>query len=112
MQQTTLLHLSGIVGLKIAVENTLVKGRFIELYTSTDWLLFADTRTCPMLKEHATDYFDAWAKDVLAHELSKKLKESQRLMEELMLATFNNTHTVDNDLRVKNLSVNELRVQQ
>ena len=45
------------------------------------------------------------------NELSKKLEESPRLTEELMLVIFFNSHIVDHALGVNQISVNELRFE-
>ncbi|KAL7536735.1 hypothetical protein ACHAXR_007371 [Thalassiosira sp. AJA248-18] len=51
-----------------------------------DWLLFADAKTCPLLKEYAISFFVTRADDLLSLESSKKVKDSPELMEELMIA--------------------------
>mmetsp|Transcript_12408 Transcript_12408/g.26920 ORF Transcript_12408/g.26920 Transcript_12408/m.26920 type:complete len:222 (+) Transcript_12408:1377-2042(+) len=101
----------GIIGLKLAVENALVEGRVIDLHNFTAWMVFADARTCPLLKEYAVSYFIGRAKDVLAHESSKNLKDSPRLMEELMTAMFIDSDTLDHEDGASKMSVNELRVK-
>ena len=45
------------------------------------------------------------------NELSKKLEESPRLIEELMLVIFFNSHIVDHALGANQMSVNELRFE-
>ena len=46
-----------------------------------------------------------------SNELSKKLEESTRLIEELMLVIFFNSHLVDHALGANQMSVNELRFE-
>lgn len=98
----------GIVGLKVAVENTLVASCVINLSNVADYLLFADAKTCPLLKEYATSFFVARAKDILNSEYSEKLKESPKLLQELILATAENS---DNGVHSYHtgVSVSELR---
>ena len=76
----------GIVSLKLAVETALVERCILNLDNVVDWLLFADAKTCPLLMEHATNYMAVMIKDILSHESSEKLKESPKLMADLMLA--------------------------
>lgn len=70
---------------------------------------FADAKTCPLLKEYAMSYFVASGRDVLKTESYKNLRESPRLMEEIMLAS------MDVDERYQGtdgmLSVDELRAK-
>ena len=47
----------GVPGPKMAVESTLVQALILRNNNVTDWLLFADAMTCPLLKEHAMSYF-------------------------------------------------------
>lgn len=102
----------GIVGLKMAVETTLVECLEIRGFNVVDWLLFADAKTCPLIKEYATSLFTVRAKDLLASNESSKLKESPALMQELFMAT---SETCDSDERfggtATKMTVNELRVE-
>ena len=77
--------LYGIVGLKVAVEHILVDQRVIHLNNVVEWLMYAEARTCPLLKEYAMTYFTGRVKDILAHESYQILKELPDLMKELML---------------------------
>ena len=98
----------GVVGLKLAVETALVERHILSFETFVDWILFADAKMCPLLKEYATNYFSSRVKDILNSKKSEKLKESPKLMSELMLAA-----TADpNDCFVQQtsrMSVDELR---
>lgn len=100
----------GVAGLKLAVETTLVELRVVHVDNAASWLLFADAKTCPLLKEYAISYFAARAKDMLAHESFKKLKKSPALMEECMIAMAKdlNNDCVDD---TENISVDRLRKQ-
>ena len=63
----------GVVGLKLAMETALVDGLVINLNNVVDWILFADAKTCPLLKEYATSYFSAVAKDIFKDKESKAI---------------------------------------
>ncbi|KAL7457998.1 hypothetical protein ACHAWC_009886 [Mediolabrus comicus] len=76
-----------LVGLKHAAESYLVRTCVINIDNVVEWMQFADAKTCPLLKEYAMSYFVARGRDVLKTESYKNLRESPRLMEEIMLAT-------------------------
>lgn len=76
----------GVINLKLAVETALVELLVITMRNVVDWLLFADAKTCPLLKEYATSFFVTRAVDLLSLESSTKLKEAPELYEELMIA--------------------------
>mmetsp|Transcript_27963 Transcript_27963/g.52266 ORF Transcript_27963/g.52266 Transcript_27963/m.52266 type:complete len:387 (-) Transcript_27963:223-1383(-) len=97
-----------IVSLKMAVEKTLVEQQVINLRNVADWLVFADSTTCALLKEHALAYFKCRAKDVLAHKSSADLKESPQLLQEVILAMSSNLPDASFDQNSK-MSVDELR---
>lgn len=100
----------GIVGLKLAVERALVESLVIDSSTVAKWLIFADSKNCPLLKEQATAYFVSRSKDILNHESSKELKESPKLLTELMREIYE-TANIDSrfDNSGRNMSVDELR---
>ncbi|KAL7539388.1 hypothetical protein ACHAXR_009239 [Thalassiosira sp. AJA248-18] len=75
------------------------------MHNVVDWILFADAKTCALLKEHAKCYFAARVNDVLAQEESKKLEESPRLWREIMVDISRDPSDCFGD----NLSVDELR---
>ena len=97
----------GIIGLKLAVETALVERCVITIDNVVDWILFADAKTCPLLKEYATNYFVAHATDVLNSDSSKKLKESPQLLSELLLAS--NSPKNDCFEQTRRMSVDQLR---
>ena len=98
-----------MVGLKLAVETALVELRVLNVENVVEWILFADARTCPLLKEYATAYFAGRVKDVLAHESSKGLDESPKLTRELMLAICNDPNNCIDD--TSKMTVDELRMR-
>ncbi|KAL9187201.1 hypothetical protein ACHAXT_010921 [Thalassiosira profunda] len=99
-----------IVGLKLAVEGSLVKQRIMDVKNVAEWLVFADSKTCPMLKEYALSYFTCRVKDVLAHKSSANLKESPELLQEAMLA-MSSHFTKDHFTEADKMSVGELRAK-
>jgi len=48
-----------VVGVKIATENALVHNRVINVDDVAEWIHFAHSKTCPLLKEYALSYFVA-----------------------------------------------------
>eukprot|EP00571_Detonula_confervacea_P004873 CAMPEP_0172318904 /NCGR_PEP_ID=MMETSP1058-20130122/36180_1 /TAXON_ID=83371 /ORGANISM="Detonula confervacea, Strain CCMP 353" /LENGTH=349 /DNA_ID=CAMNT_0013033827 /DNA_START=101 /DNA_END=1147 /DNA_ORIENTATION=+ len=102
-----------LVGLKLAVERALVESMVIHSGNFSDWLIFADAKNCPLLKEYAISYFVARSEDVLNSETSsKQLNESPKLLKELMKEI---SKISKNDTRYsnteRNMSVNELRTK-
>lgn len=98
-----------MVGLKIAVETTLVELRILNVENVINWILFASARTCPLLKEYATEYLSGRVKGVLAHDSSKKLMDTPILMKESMIEISNDpTNCIDSTGR---MTVNELRTK-
>ena len=73
-------------GLKMAAEAVLVEQEVVDVSNVVDYILFAHSKTCPLLKEYAISYFTSRAKDVFASESSAKLKESAELMQDIILA--------------------------
>ena len=47
------------------METTLVKSLVITMRNAIDWLLFAEAKVCPLLKEYAISYFVTRADDLL-----------------------------------------------
>lgn len=46
-----------VIGLKLAVETYLVQSRILNKHNVADYLVFADAKMCPLLKEYATSFF-------------------------------------------------------
>lgn len=80
--------------LKISVENILVGRRTVNKENVSDWILFAESHSCPLMKEYAVSYLALHAKEVLASEHSKRLRESAELLSEIIVLT-NNTNADD-----------------
>mmetsp|Transcript_12300 Transcript_12300/g.30077 ORF Transcript_12300/g.30077 Transcript_12300/m.30077 type:complete len:396 (+) Transcript_12300:214-1401(+) len=99
----------GIVGLKLSVETALVDRCIINLDNAVDWLLFADAKNCPLLKEAATNYCAGMVKDVLNSKASEQLKQSPRLLSELLLAVSNDSNDCFDE--TSQMSVNDLRAK-
>lgn len=103
-----------VPGLKLAVEMTLVKSLTLTRASVADWLMFADAKDCPLLKEYVTSYIVARATDFMFmnSEWTKKLSDAPRLMHELMLEM---SMRLNNDSRFdstgRSMSVSELRTK-
>ena len=92
-----------LVGLKMFVENTLVSERVLTVENVAEYILFADAKCCPLLKEYAFAFFSVHSKQVLKLETSKCLKESGELLSEIILSM--NPGNGEEDIS----TVNELR---
>lgn len=95
-----------VTGLKVAVELGIVQKQLMTVDNVSEWLIFAEAKTCPLLKEHATSYILARASDVMKSEHSKELKESPELMEHLFKSQINNDDCFS---EYEKMSVSELR---
>lgn len=73
-----------LVELKMVVENMLVQECVITKENVSDYIVFADSKCCPLLKEYALSYFVLHYKDVLKKEDSKILCESRELLSEII----------------------------
>ena len=100
----------GISGLKLAVETVLVESLVITKGNVADWLIFADAKICPLLKEQAVAYFVSRPEDILNSDSSKQLKESPKLLTELMLEVSKSSNG-DRFVDSKYQLVDELRRQ-
>lgn len=112
----------GLESLKLTVENTMVESLVIDTEDEfVDFLLFADSKTCPLLKEYAISYFVARAQDIMQSDSWKKLDKCIELKEELMVemskctqkrdARFNNTpKSMGIDCLRKNLAKRKLDI--
>ena len=94
----------------MAVETELVRNLVITAKNVTDYLIFAESKTCSLLKEVALSCFVARATDLLNSGTQEKLSESPNLMVELMkeMSKRNDTDTRRFN-EYGNLSVNQLR---
>jgi hypothetical protein len=95
-----------VIDLKMAVENALVENCAVDRMNVADYILFADAMMCPLLKEYAFSVFVANANDILPFKEAKELRESPKLMEELLSAS-NDQYRSDEHLGSK--SISELR---
>ena len=94
-----------LTGLKMTVEHALVRERILTMENVSDYILFADAQSCPLLKEYAITYFLLNAREVLKSEHSQCLRESGELLSEIMMIM------TDNNTDGETLSVNELRLE-
>ena len=84
-------------GLKMFVENGLVRKRIMTKENVADYILFAHAQSCALLKEHAISFFLVHQREVLQSGHSKCLRDSAKLLSEIKL------------LDSEGMSVNELR---
>jgi speckle-type POZ protein len=94
-----------LVELKMAVENILVRERVIKEENVSEYIIFADSMCCPLLKEYAISYFLLRYKDVLKSEESAILCESRELLSEI----FTVMGSSSSDVGVESLDVAQLR---
>eukprot|EP00956_Cyclotella_meneghiniana_P032930 scaffold92217_cov68-Cyclotella_meneghiniana.AAC.1 len=92
-----------LVDLKMIVEHTLVRECIFRKYNVCDWIIFADAQSCPLLKEYATSFLLLNVREVLKSEHSKRLRESSKLLAEILMLVS------DNNEGRETLAVNELR---
>eukprot|EP00956_Cyclotella_meneghiniana_P016812 scaffold26860_cov62-Cyclotella_meneghiniana.AAC.7 len=92
-----------LVDLKMAVEHVLVRERILTTENVSDYILFADAQSCPLLKEYAIAFLRLNAKEVIESEHSKCLKESGELLAEIMVLFAGGNEGEET------LTVNELR---
>ena len=68
-----------------------------------DYIVFADAKSCALLKEYAISFFLLHAKEILNSDNSKALRESGELLIEIMKIM------ADRDEDESEMTVNELR---
>ena len=71
-----------LISLKLKVEDELVTNRVIDATNAIDYYMFADAKTCPLLKEYAAAFISSHVRDVLNSESVKDLMESNELITE------------------------------
>ena len=95
----------GLVDMKMIVEHTLVRECIFRKYNVCDWIIFADAQSCPLLKEYATSFLLLNAREVLKSEHSKRLRESSKLLAEMLMLVS------DSNEGRETLAVNDLRLE-
>jgi antitoxin component of MazEF toxin-antitoxin module len=75
-----------LIELKDTVEGALVRNCVVDKTNVSDYILFADSKNCPKLKDYAVSFFMLTAHDVLKSEDSNQLRESTELLTELCIA--------------------------
>jgi hypothetical protein len=93
-----------LVELKMAVENILVQERVITKENVSEYIVFADSKCCPLLKEYALSYFVLHYKEVLRSEHSQILRESGELLTDIILLT-----GLSGEIGVEGMGVVDLR---
>jgi len=71
--------------MKLAVENVLVQECVVNRKNVAEYILFADAKSCPLLKEYAISYFLLHVPDIIHSEHSRQLRESSELLAELLI---------------------------
>ena len=99
----------GVIPLKLAIETELVRNLVIKRRNVTDYLIFAESKTCSLLKEAAMSYFVTRSADLLNSATQEKLSESPGLLIELMKEMSKRNDTDTRFDEYGNLSVNDLR---
>ena len=72
-----------LVELILAIERILVRERIINKANVCDYIVFADAKSCPLLKEYAIKYFMLHAKELFKSKNSDSLRESGELLSEI-----------------------------
>ena len=83
-----------LLELKETVENALVRNCVVSKSNVSEYILFADSKNCPMLKEYAVSFFMLNAQDVLKSDSSLQLRESAEILTELIIAMGNKFNQV------------------
>lgn len=100
----------GLVSLKLDVETVLVQNMVMDHENVAEWLVFAESKTCPLLKEAAVSFFVARATDLLRSDAWQQLlRGSSQLITEVVAEI---SKSANNDIRFNdewNISVVELR---
>lgn len=78
-----------LVALKVGVESELVKKRIIDKSNVCEYLVFADAKTCALLKEYSIEFLKLHLRDVLNSPHSNELRESAELLEEVLRSVAN-----------------------
>ena len=92
-----------LVELKLAIERILVHDLIVDKTNVAEYIVFADAKSCPLLKEYAISFFLLHAKEILNSDNSKALRESGELLIEIMKIM------ADQDEYESEMTVNELR---
>jgi hypothetical protein len=54
-----------LVDLKMSIKNVLVGECVLTQDNVSDYILFADAQSCPLLKEYATSLFKLWSRQLI-----------------------------------------------
>ena len=73
-----------LVEFKLAIERVMVNELIADKENVADYIVFADAKSCPLLKEYAISFFLLHAKEILNSDNSKALRESGELLSEIM----------------------------
>jgi len=96
--------------LKMHVESQIVKSLVVNVDNAAEWLVFADSHSCPLLKEAAINTFRSNPTKVMESCGWATLEESAALLSELMRATFRKRpRGCDDENDPNNMDVSTLR---
>ena len=104
-----------VESLKMVMECVVINNCIIDTKNVADYILFADAKNCPSLKEYAVSYFMARAQDIIDTPHAEKLEESAELMKELLVDVLKKSDfskPQDGGMAVdtlRKMTVNELR---
>lgn len=76
-----------LVDLKMSIENILVGECVMTKDNVSDYILFADSQSCPLLKEYAIAFFRLMSQELISSECSKQLRESSEMLHETLHST-------------------------
>jgi len=104
----------GCIDLKLYVESIIVE-KFLDSLNAANWLVLSDSHECPLLKESSMKVYISDASTVIESEGWSQIKESPRLLEEILKFCTVKQPVLPNNKRknetvvVENLDVTSLR---
>ena len=102
-------HMYKVIGVKIAVEEMIVGALVIDATNVVDWILYADTKKCPLIMEYCLQYYILREPDLVQAGSTRALDASPHLLHEIISLMRKMDDRVETDENV--LSVAELRHQ-
>lgn len=98
----------GCLRLKIVVQSMIVRHDIISVENAADLFLLADAQNCALLKEASMDFFAANLEAVMATDGYSRVKESHRLVVELLERLGNIKIDENSNHDVNKMSVTDL----
>jgi hypothetical protein len=93
----------------MAVENILVQECVITKKNVSEYILFADSKCCPLLKEYALSYFLLHYKELFESDDSQILRDYGKLLSELVTYSLMGSSS---DVGVGSMGVAQLRKEE